>query len=225
MCRGRWRLLLLWWCFAMNFKNSWWSDNAIIVSTSPIGHTSSKASAIFQHYRNMTCTLGCYLDRVEPAVAIEGEANDVCWVLVPAGVDWVTHNVSSLREDLLDEDLLPAQGDPLAQVWCDANHQAVTGLCHPSLLALLLPALQLFYHGRQLVIARLLVQQVEVLYHQTNMEMRAVSLHVDAILSAMSLSKLHLICKVIKTEPCTCTEVCNSSRHIHRLSWWLPHSN
>lgn len=29
----------------------------------------------------------CYLDGVEPAVAIEGKADDVCWVLVPAGID------------------------------------------------------------------------------------------------------------------------------------------
>lgn len=99
----------------------------------------------------------CYLNRVEPAVAIEGKADDMRWVLVPAGVDRVTHNVSSLREDLFDEDLLPAQGDPLTQVGCDANHQTVARLCQPSLLTLLLPALQLLDHGRQLVIARLLI--------------------------------------------------------------------
>lgn len=103
------------------------------------------------------------LDGVEPAVAIEGKADDVCWVLVPASIDRVTHNVSSLRKDLLNEDLLSAQGDPLAQVRCDTNHKAVTGLCHPSLLALLLPALELLDHGCQLVITRLFVQQVEVL--------------------------------------------------------------
>lgn len=118
----------------------------------------------------------CYLDGVEPAVAIEGEADDVRWVLVPAGIDWVTHNISSLREDLLDEDLLPTQGDPLAQVGCDANHQAVTGLCHPSLLALLLPALQLLDHGCQLVIARLLIQQVEVL-EKRSMEKNNIEFH------------------------------------------------
>lgn len=119
-----------------------------------------------------------YLDGVEPAVAIEGKADDVCWVLVPASIDRVTHNVSSLRKDLLNEDLLSAQGDPLAQVRCDTNHKAVTGLRHPSLLALLLPALELLDHGCQLVITRLFVQQVEVLYRQTNIQMRAVTLHV-----------------------------------------------
>lgn len=108
----------------------------------------------------------CYLDRVEPAVAVEGEADDVRRVLVPAGVDRVTHDVSRLREDLLDEDLLAAQGDPLAQVGRDADHQAVAGLPHSPLLAILLPALQLLDHGRQLVVARLLVQQVEVLNKQ-----------------------------------------------------------
>jgi len=110
----------------------------------------------------------CYLDRVEPAVAIEGEADDVRWVLVPAGVDRVAHHVSCLREDLLDEHLLAAQGDPLAQVGGDADHQAVAGLRHPPLIAILLPALQLLDHGHQLVVARLLVQQVEVLHRQMN---------------------------------------------------------
>lgn len=104
-----------------------------------------------------------YLNRVEPAIAVEGEADDVRGVLVPAGVDRVAHDVSRLGEDLLDQDLLPAQGDPLAQVGRDAHHQAVAGLRQPPLLPLLLPALQLLDHGRQLVVARLLVQQVEVL--------------------------------------------------------------
>lgn len=54
-----------------------------------------------------------YLDRVEPAVTVEGEADDVRGVLVPAGVHRVAHDVSSLGEDLLDEHLLPAKGDPL----------------------------------------------------------------------------------------------------------------
>lgn len=99
----------------------------------------------------------CYLNRVEPAVAIEGKPDDMRRVLVPAGVDRVTHDVSSLRKDLLDEDLLPTQSDPLTQVGCDANHQTVARLCQPSLLALLLPALQFLDHGRQLVITRLLI--------------------------------------------------------------------
>lgn len=117
----------------------------------------------------------CYLNRVEPAVAIEREADDVRWVLVPSSIDGVTHNISSLREDLLYQDLLAAQGDPLAEVGRDSHHQAVAGLCHPSLLPLLLPALQLLDHRHQLVVARLLVQQVEVLYRQMSMETRAVS--------------------------------------------------
>lgn len=107
----------------------------------------------------------CYLNRVEPAVAIEGKADDMRWILVPAGVDWVTHYVSGLREDLLDEDLLPAQGNSLTQVGRDAYHQTVAWLCHPSLLTLLLPTLQLLDHGSQLVISCLLIQQLEVLEH------------------------------------------------------------
>lgn len=107
-----------------------------------------------------------HLDRVEPAVAVEGKADDMRWILVPASVDRVTHNVPSLREDLLYEDLLSAQGDPLTQVRCDPDNQAVAGLCHPPLFSLLLPALQLLDHGRQLVITGLLIQQVEILHRQ-----------------------------------------------------------
>lgn len=183
----------------------------------------------------MKCILRSYLDRVEPAVAIEGEANDVRGVLVPAGVDWVTHNVSSLREDLLDEDLLPTQGDPLAQVGCDTNHQAVARLCHPSLLALLLPALQLFDHGRQLVIACLLIQQVEVLYSHTHTEMREVSLHVDVILSAISVTNAvwvsaHCILPARSSRQNLphaqrCATLRQHRGYIHGLPWWFPHRN
>ena len=104
-----------------------------------------------------------HLHRVEPAVAVEGEADDVRGVLVPAGVDRVAHDVPGLGEDLLDQHLLPAQRDPLAQVGRDAHHQAVAGLRQLPLLPLLLPALQLLDHGRQLVVPRLLVKEVEVL--------------------------------------------------------------
>lgn len=83
-------------------------------------------------------------------------------VLVPASVDGVTHDVPGLREDLLDQDLLPAQSDPLAQVGHDADHQALAGRC-PLGLSLRLPALQLPDHRGQLVVARFLVQLREVL--------------------------------------------------------------
>ena len=103
-----------------------------------------------------------YLDGVEPAVAVEGEADDVGGVLVPAGVDGVTHDVSGLREDLLHQDLLSAQGDPLAQVGRDSDHQTLAGRRPPG-LSLRLPALQLPNHRGQLVEASLLVQLGEVL--------------------------------------------------------------
>lgn len=66
-----------------------------------------------------------------------------------------------------------------------------------------------------MVIACLLVQQVEVLYQHMNMEMRAVSLHVPTVLLAISVtntlsfSTLHLITKVIGTKPYTYTVLCN----------------
>lgn len=103
-----------------------------------------------------------HLDRVEPQVPVEGEADDVGGVLVPAGVDGVTHDVSGLGEDLLDQHFLPAQSDPLAQVRRDADHQALAGW-RPLGLPLRLPALQLPNHRRQLVVASFLVQLRKVL--------------------------------------------------------------
>lgn len=84
------------------------------------------------------------------------------WVLVPAGVHRVAHHVSGLGEDFLDEDLLAAQRDPLAQVRCDADHQTLAGR-RPLGLALRLPALQLAHHRSQLVVPSLLVQLGQVL--------------------------------------------------------------
>lgn len=103
-----------------------------------------------------------HLHRVESAVAVEREADDMRGVLVPTGVDRVAHDVSGLGKDLLDEHLLAAQRDPLTQVGCDADHQALAGR-RPLRLSLRLPALQLAHHRGQLVVPRLLVQLREVL--------------------------------------------------------------
>lgn len=61
------------------------------------------------------------------AIAIEREADDVCGVMVPAGVDRVAHDIANFREYILDEGLVPAQRDPLTEVRCHANHQALAG--------------------------------------------------------------------------------------------------
>lgn len=103
-----------------------------------------------------------HLHRVESAVSVEGETDDVGGVLVPAGVDGVAHDVSGLWEDLLDQHLLAAQRDPLAQIGRDANHQTLAGR-RPLGLSLRLPALQLPHHRGQLVVPSLLVQLGEVL--------------------------------------------------------------
>lgn len=83
-------------------------------------------------------------------------------VLVPSGVHRVTHDVSGLREDLLDQDFLPTQSDPLAQIRCDSDHQTLAGR-HTLSLPLRLPALQLSNHWSQLVVPSLLIQLGEVL--------------------------------------------------------------
>lgn len=89
-------------------------------------------------------------------------------VLVPTGVDRVAHDVARLGEDLLDEGFVSTQGDPFSEVRGHTHHQAFTGLSSPPLLPLLLPALQLLHHGAQLVITRLLVQQLELLHNPQN---------------------------------------------------------
>ena len=90
-------------------------------------------------------------------------------VLVPAGVDGVTHDVSGLGEDLLDQNLLSAQRDPLTKIRCDANHQTLTGWS-PLGLSLYLPPLQLPDHRSQLVEPGLLVQLGEVLTEEDRTE-------------------------------------------------------
>lgn len=105
----------------------------------------------------------CYLYGVESTVAVERETDDVGGVLVPASVHRVAHDVSCLRKDLLDEDLLPAERNSLAEVGGHTHHQTLAGLSQAPLITLLLPALQLFQHGSKLVIPRLLIQQVKVL--------------------------------------------------------------
>lgn len=112
-------------------------------------------------------TQGPHLDRVESTIAIERETDDVRGVLVPASVDRVAHDIPGLREDLLNEGFLATECDAFTQVGGNAYHQAVTGPAATSLLLLLLPAFQLPNHGLQLVVARLLIQQVKVLWANT----------------------------------------------------------
>lgn len=109
-----------------------------------------------------TCKDVTNLHRVESAVSVEGEADDVGRVLVPPGVHRVTHDISGLREDLLDQDFLPTQSDPLAQVGCDSDHQTLIR-ANPLGLPLHLPALQLPDHGGQLVEPGLLIKLGELL--------------------------------------------------------------
>lgn len=107
-----------------------------------------------------------YLNGVESAVAVERESDDVGGVLVPASVHRVAHDVSCLGEDLLDEDLLPAESNSLPEVGGHAHHQTLAGLSRAPLITLLLPALQLLQHGGELVVPSLLIQQVKVLQRQ-----------------------------------------------------------
>jgi len=104
-----------------------------------------------------------YLHGVEVAVAVEREADDVRGVVVPAGVDRVAHDVADLGEDVLDEHLVAAQRDALAEVGRHAHHQTLARARHAAQLPILPPALQLGQHGLQLEVARLLVQQAVVL--------------------------------------------------------------
>lgn len=110
----------------------------------------------------MTLINNAHLHRVESAIPVEGEADDVGGVLVPASIDGVAHDISSLGKDLLDQHLLPTQSDPLAQVGRDTDHQAFARW-RPLGLSLCLPALQFSHHWGQLVVPRFLIQLREVL--------------------------------------------------------------
>lgn len=88
-------------------------------------------------------------------------------VVVPAGVDRVAHDVADLRKHVLDQGLVAAERDPLAQFGGHAHHHALAGAQHPTQLLVLAPALQLGQHGLQLEVARLLVQQAVVLEEDT----------------------------------------------------------
>ncbi|XP_013919513.1 PREDICTED: uncharacterized protein LOC106547016 [Thamnophis sirtalis] len=103
------------------------------------------------------------LYRIQPAVAVQREADDMGGVLVPAGIHRVAHHISRLWKDLLDQRLLPTQGDPLTEIRRHPHHQAVTGLEMFLLLFLLLPSLQFLDHRLQLVILGFFIQKTEVL--------------------------------------------------------------
>lgn len=115
---------------------------------------------------NKTPTAACgssHLDRVEVAIPIEWEADDVRGVMVPSSIDGVAHDVTDFREHVLNQGLVSAERDSLAQVGRDAHHQALARTRHPAQLLVLAPALQLGEHGLQLEVACLLVQQTVVL--------------------------------------------------------------
>lgn len=115
---------------------------------------------------NTPTTARCfrYLDRVEVAVPIKWEADDVCGVVVPASIDRVAHDVTDFRKHVLDQGLVTAERNPLAQVRCNTHHQTLAGAWHPAQLLVLAPALQLSKHGLQLEVSRLLIQQTVVLW-------------------------------------------------------------
>lgn len=104
-----------------------------------------------------------YLDRVEMAVPIEWEADNVRGVMVPASIDRVAHDVTDLWKHVFDQGLVTAECDSLAQVRCNTHNQALTGARHPAQLLVLAPALQLCKHGLQLEVPRLLIQETVVL--------------------------------------------------------------
>lgn len=116
-----------------------------------------------KHTPTVAASCSHYLDRVEVAVAVQREADDMCGVVVPAGVDGVAHDVADFRKHVFDQGLVAAERDPLAQVGGHAHHQALAGAQHPAQLLVLAPALQLGEHGLQLEVPGLLIQQTVVL--------------------------------------------------------------
>lgn len=114
-----------------------------------------------------TASCSHYLDRVEMAVPIKWEADDVCGVMVPASIDRVAHDITDFRKHILNQGLVTAECDPFAQVRCNAHYQTLAGARHTAQLLVLSPALQLSKHGLQLEVSRLLVQETVVLLRQS----------------------------------------------------------
>lgn len=104
-----------------------------------------------------------YLDRVEVAVPIKWEADDVRGVMVPASIDRVAHDVTDFRKHVFNQGLVTTERDPLAKVRRNTHHQTLAGAWHPAQLLILAPALQLSKHGLQLEVSCLLIQQTVVL--------------------------------------------------------------
>lgn len=100
-----------------------------------------------------------YLNRVEVAVAVERETDDVCGVLVAAGVQGIGHDVSDLRENLLNHAPVGTHADPLSELWSHMNHDTLTLLTHISVFLLSLPALQLSLQRSQLEETGLFIQK------------------------------------------------------------------
>lgn len=100
-----------------------------------------------------------YLHRVEVAVAIEREANDMCGVLVAAAVQGIGHDVSDLRENLLNYGPVGAQADPLSELRSHMNHDTLTLPTHTPAFLLSPPAFQLCLQRSQLEETGLFVKQ------------------------------------------------------------------
>lgn len=104
-----------------------------------------------------------YLHRVEVAVPVEGEADDVRGVMVPASVDRVAHDITDFRKHVFNQGFVSTEGDSLTQVGSDTHDQTLARAGHPAQLLVLTPTLQLSQHGLQLEVSRLFEQQTVVL--------------------------------------------------------------
>lgn len=100
-----------------------------------------------------------YLDRVEVAVAVEREVNDVCGVPVPAGVQGTGYDVPDLRKNLRDHGPVGAHADPLTKLRSHMNHYTLALQTHTSAFPLSPPALQLGLQRSQLEERSLFIQQ------------------------------------------------------------------
>lgn len=113
-----------------------------------------------------------YLDRVEVAVPIKWEADDMRWVMVPASIDRVAHNVTDFRKHIFNQGFVTAERDPFTQVRGHAHHQTLAGAQHPAELLVLAPALQLRKHGLQLEVSGLFEQQTVILQDMRHWHLR-----------------------------------------------------
>lgn len=128
------------------------------------------------------------------AIAVEREANDICGVLLPAGVQGTGHGAPDLRKSLLDHSTVGAHTDPLAELRGHMNHDTLALRTHAPVFPLGPPALQLGLERSQLEEGGLFIQQGVFLQRHTQRKTRDIHLETVGDLNTQAGETMALLC-------------------------------